>query len=673
MPELALFRPADSPDAAERLASFIRHARDDLTVFGADLDWDAPAWELRGVDKVSGRPRTPRANWGHPVKKAPRSPDDYVPLDPRNVDFFKTCLRYRFGLAPRMNVLLPLTAIRLLDRALSVGGRTITEARCDEFNAAAAACRSAYSLSNSYRVGLELQAIGRFLDDHGLVLRPLAWVSPIRRPTSFDRIGAGPARRRARKLPSERAIAALGEAYRRAGHPMDVIAVCAYALLLAGHGRISELHRLDAYDCEVEVMDGGRKRYGLRWRPSKGGQPETRWIPTALVPLAKEALRRLREVTEPARELARKYAAGESILPRNDPGDPFARDSWISRKGLQSVAIPQSLFLALRRKGFDISGTPAGNPHAPRALLYPRARIEEGLRAYLPRGFPVADAGSGLDCRRALLIRTGSMSVRSKTLFWRLSLVTSDEIEQTMNGSDQGTGGLFRRLGLLEDDGGTVRITPHQLRHYMTTLANEGGLSQLDIASWAGRGDVRHNACYDHETAASLVDKARRVDEDLFGAAVRATPRRPVDAGQLMRGVPVAVHLTKYGACLHDFSMSPCPVYRDCLNCVEHACVKGDRRAEKALRERLAIMERSIAAAARAAAAGEPSSAIWLSRKQVELARLRELAALIDDETIPEGAVLTLDAEARYAVDRDAGGLCIAAPVDGPESGPGVP
>ncbi|MDE0147923.1 MAG: hypothetical protein OXM58_06090, partial [Rhodospirillaceae bacterium] len=207
-----------------------------------------------------------------------------------------------------------------------------------------------------------------------------------------------------------------------------------------------------------------------------------------------------------------------------------------------------------------------------------------------------------------------------------------------------------------DDDGESVRITPHQLRHYMTTLANEGNLSQLDIARWAGRKDVRHNAFYDHETADSLVSKARSLGGDMFGSPVAATPRRPVTPRQLIEGNLAGVHLTRYGACLHDFATSPCPMYRDCLNCIEHACVKGDERAERALRDRLAVIERAVASAAEAAAIGEGNSEIWLSRKRTELARLRELVALIDDATIAPGAVLRLNDAACYAVGRDGAG-----------------
>ena len=663
MAELALFRPAEALDAETRLAEFIRHARDDLSVFGAGLDWDASTWELLGVARVSGRGNAAiRVNWGHPLKKAPTSKASYTPLDARNVDFFKAYLRYRYGLSPIMNPHQMLTAIRRLDGALSGTGKSILDARCDDFNAAAATCRSDYSPESSYRVGQKLEAIAGFLDDHGLVARPLVWTCPIRKPTHFNHIGVQRERMRGRKPPSERALAALGEAYRRAGRPMDVIAASAYALLLVTHSRISELHRLDAYDCEVETVENGKERYGLRWYPSKGGEPETRWIPSAFVPLARDALKRIRDVTEPARALARRYMAGEEILPGDDPDDPLARDGYISMRTLGTVANPRTVLVALRRNGFDVRAdhaTQLGVRLSINAKLYLRAPIEKGFRAELPEGFPLADPKSGLGYDRALLVRTADMARQSCTLFWRLSCISTQEIKNTMNGTSHGTGGtagLFERLGLVDGDGEIVRITPHQLRHYMTTLANEGNLSQLDIARWAGRKDVRHNAFYDHETADSLVSKARSLGGDMFASPVAATPQRPVTPRQLIEGNLAGVHLTRYGACLHDFATSPCPMYRDCLNCVEHACVKGDARAERALRDRLAVIERAVASAAESAAIGEGNSEIWLSRKRTELARLRELVALIDDATIAPGAVLRLNDAARYAVGRDGAG-----------------
>ena len=662
MGEPALFRPKPALDAEARVAGFIRHARDDLAVFGADLDWAAPRWALRGVATVSGRRSVIGVHWGHPLKRGCRSNDDFAPLDARNVDFFKAYLRYRYGFSMPMNPGQMLSAIRLLDKALCRSGTSMVEARPDDFNFAAAACRSDYGGETAYRVGKQLEAIARFLDEHGFVARPLVWTCPIRRPHGWDRIGPRAERRRARKLPSERAIAALGAAYRRARDPMDVLATSAYALLLVTHSRISELHRLDAYACEVEIVENGKPRYGLRWYPSKGGQPETRWIPSAFVPLAREALKCIRDVTEPARALARRYKAGEPILPQDDPEDPLALDGYISRRTLATVADPQAVIDTWRRHRFDVRWefTRDLGVAVPGVLrLYLRAPIEAAFRRQLAEGFPVADPKSGLEYDRALLVRLTDTSPRYKHVFWRLGIVDSQQIVRTMNGYDTAARrhpGLFERLGLIDDDGETVRVTPHQLRHYMSTLANEANLSQLDIAKWAGRADIRHNAYYDHETAESLLAKARAIDTDMFGRTLTATPHRPVTARQLIEGHLSGVHLTRYGACLHDFAMSPCPMYRDCLNCTEHACVKGDERAERSIRDRLSLIETALGGTEAAAAAGEGNSRIWLTRMRTERARLRELIGLIDDPAIQPGAILRLNDAARYEVESDGSG-----------------
>ena len=457
---------------------------------------------------------------------------------------------------------------------------------------------------------------------------------------------------------------------------MDVLATSAFALLLVTHSRISELHRLDAYACEVELVENGKPRYGLRWYPSKGGVPETRWIPGAFVPLARQALGRIRDVTEPARELARRYKAGEPILPDNDPDDPLALDGYISRHSLATVTDPAAVLYSLRRHGFNVQwdfardlGISVPVPCVHR--LYLRESIEDAFRSQLPDGFPVADPKSRLEYDRALLVRVADTSPRSKHHFWRLRSVTSEEIARSMNGHGTAPSpcpGLFERLGLIDDDGQIVRLTPHQLRHYMSTLANEANLSQLDIAKWAGRADIRHNAHYDHETAESLLAKARAIDTDMFGRTLTATPHRPVTAGQLIEGHLPGVHLTRYGACLHDFAMSPCPMYRDCLNCTEHACVKGDERAERSIRDRLSVIETALGGAEAAAAAGEGNSRIWLSRMRTERARLRELIGLIDDPAIQPGAILRLNDAARYEVQSDASGA--TRPLPEPGAGP---
>ena len=50
-----------------------------------------------------------------------------------------------------------------------------------------------------------------------------------------------------------------------------------------------------------------------------------------------------------------------------------------------------------------------------------------------------------------------------------------------------------------------------------------------------------------------------------------------------------AMHVSAWGVCSHDFIMSPCEKFRDCLNCEEHVCIKGlgkdNAEAQAAIKE----------------------------------------------------------------------------------------
>ncbi len=67
----------------------------------------------------------------------------------------------------------------------------------------------------------------------------------------------------------------------------------------------------------------------------------------------------------------------------------------------------------------------------------------------------------------------------------------------------EGAPSVFERFGMVEADGTVIRMNTHQFRHWLNTLAQAGGMSQLEIARWSGRKDVRQNAAYDHVSGPS--------------------------------------------------------------------------------------------------------------------------------------------------------------------------
>jgi hypothetical protein len=100
----------------------------------------------------------------------------------------------------------------------------------------------------------------------------------------------------------------LANIFHIATDPADVLACSIVAILCSAPDRISEVLHLEA-DCEVmEVIPSSKeKAYGLRWRPAKGAAPMVKWIIPSMADVVKEAIGKIRKLTEPAREIAKWY------------------------------------------------------------------------------------------------------------------------------------------------------------------------------------------------------------------------------------------------------------------------------------------------------------------------------------------------------------------------------
>ena len=189
-------------------------------------------------------------------------------------------------------------------------------------------------------------------------------------------------------------------------------------------------------------------------------------------------------------------------------------------------------------------------------------------------------------------------------------------------GSTDGIQSIFDRCGFYEPDGSPIRVTTHQFRHYLNTLAQAGGLSQLDIAKWSGRKDVRQNRYYDHETPTAIVARIRTAvgdDTRMFGPLATGHRAALITRDEFARLKVPTAHTTDFGYCIHDYVMSPCQMHRDCLNCGEQVCVKGEPGKERRVREAHAEATRLLAMAEQAAADGELGACEWAEHHRAQL------------------------------------------------------
>jgi hypothetical protein len=178
----------------------------------------------------------------------------------------------------------------------------------DVFDRAEQLAREHHSEMAAYHAARELERLAIFLDKNRLVSAAIGqWKRSMRKPKDVT-IQTGPEARakQVAKLPSEDALNAMAEIFAHSpDDPRDIFTTSTFAMTLCTPVRITEVLELPA-DCEVEEQDSnGVDRYGWRFYSGKGYEGDIRWIPSVMVPIAKEAVARIRALTEPARRLAR--------------------------------------------------------------------------------------------------------------------------------------------------------------------------------------------------------------------------------------------------------------------------------------------------------------------------------------------------------------------------------
>ena len=113
--------------------------------------------------------------------------------------------------------------------------------------------------------------------------------------------------------------------------------------------------------------------------------------------------------------------------------------------------------------------------------------------------------------------------------------------------------------------------------------------------------------------------------------------------------VPTA-HTTLYGFCIHDFTSAPCEMFRNCLDCREHVCIKGIRGKIDRVAAALDLARAQLGTAQDAAAQGMFGAQDWVSTHRATVERLEQLLGILRDPAIEDGAVIQLSATDTYSL-----------------------
>jgi len=177
-------------------------------------------------------------------------------------------------------------------------------------------------------------------------------------------------------------------------------------------------------------------------------------------------------------------------------------------------------------------------------------------------------------------------------------------------------------------------------------LAQTGGLSSVEIAVFSGRKDVRQNRAYDHMTSDEVQAPISHVLKNGFTSELEpvfGARHSPVTRTEFTGLGLTAAHTTEYGYCLHDFASEPCQMYRDCINCQEQECIKGEEQKETNLRMLKAETECLLKQAREALEEEEYGADTWVEHQTNTLKRVNALLSILEDPAVADGARIRLD------------------------------
>lgn len=629
MSSVLLFKPKAEFDAKANLEAFIAMCRNKLTVFGANLDWNSNAWPKVCNFTVMG---APARGYSHNQL-----------LNVEIISFAKAYIRYQQGHNPT-KLKNEIKAIRCIEKALlqAKGKADITLVDANVMDIAVDVAREAPA--TAYQSGIALRKLVEFLNNSGIVPRQVIWKNPFSKPAELIRTDSvGKAKRNA-KMPDEQWLGWMAEMFANdLPAPRDRFTTSIFALLMCAPSRITEIQDLPVNCLHFEDDDQGTKCVGLRFYGGKGFGSDIKWSSEVFNETAIEAVRRLTELSDAGRKLARWY--------EENPDRFYRHESCPNVSETQSLTDQQACrALGLSNEDSRTALRQYFKKYEPYQVLRATGEpltlefLNTYCRSQLPEGWPWKNKerhikySDALCCFRWNELR-GDMGP-SPVLLWTPS---KSSFTTDLNYIDGQERSIWKRNGYKNLDGSEISMTSHQVRHYLNTIGQQNALGELYIARWSGRANIHQNATYNHMTTDEYVALAKGIGVGSALAKIKAN--MPVSFADLEAVGEGIAHVTEYGFCVHDFSMLPCQKHRDCLNCTEQVCVKGDGSKLQRLKQQREGICLQLKKAQDANNSGEFDTGSvdrWTAHQTKTLERVAQLIQILESPDTANGAVIRM-------------------------------
>lgn len=660
MSNVISFIPATADDPKRNLDDFVTYCRDTLALYEDQGGFAVHQWTYTDAN---GRKHAIR--FAEYSKK--NNSYNFTPFLEPFLSFSQAYVRFHqerqqvTSIGNKTSVLATVyDALRDLGRSpdiLDVDGAVISKA--------AELIQNRNSEGRHYHIGNELEMLGNFLRGKAICPSLPIWVNPYPRQryraqgtTTEDKAWQEV------RCPSIHQMLELADIFRVAEEDKDQYWSSVSVLLMFAPGRGSELSSL-MVDSLIEE-DG---RLKVLWFPKKKAEWTKKIVPVHLEPVVREAFERLIKIGKSARVAAKfgfenpgKFMRHSRCTTPVDFGEDEPLDvlQFACAMNYADVAIEKLKIWQQGGKSLqDDRAWGVINPNPIKWLEEMRASGPVTYRRlaalthdkYCTHSWPNIPRSTRPVWDSLLLVLDMQFHADflPKQFSWVIPSINAlnDELGgrdyQSKAGTKLRIKSIFDRFGKMDEDGITpIMLTSHQLRVWLSTWAERGGMDAWLLAQWAGRARPNDNKAYNLRPKWEK-DKAAK-DVIMFNQAPTALEavrlNLPVTYESLGIDRPGVAHATLYGFCVRDWAMAPCLKGggEACASCDDHKCIKGlDDKLEN-LESLEAGLSRELSRAALQLDVKTFGADSWYRFLGFRLGKIRAIISRLKDPDSPIGA-----------------------------------
>ena len=562
------------------------------------------------------------------------------------------------------------------------GSVDITLVKPSILDSAAQFARENYAPQAAYHCGVELEVMSNFLCENKII-NNFTWKNPIKRgEDTIDKIGEKGKQYREKKLPNEEALIAIAEIFSIGVEnlsPRDIFTTSCIALLMAAPARGSELFYLKADCIELAKDAKGKNQLGLRWFSGKGFGYEVEWVPECMWDVVKEAVERLQNLSSGARAFAKSVEEKAYFLPCPTDislNDKLTREQVSLALGLdvyqfeEYVEVNGDTFIKVglqTKKGQTLSNQLLKKYGIARSHYeVTMAELNKIVRDRIKvNGFPYDPfkTGDGIKVKWSDALFTQMSNAfhnikgTSTTELWMPTIGTINEDLSATEKKTKDGSAMTNQLSLFErHDYLSMTVLSHQLRHMLNTMAKIGGMSDTLLTRWSGRADPKQTRVYNHQTHEQLNAKFRAITKKIDNTSSLGMAElvivTPETLQEINADANITAHITEFGVCIHSYVLNPCEKHRDCVNCEEQVCEKGDNEKLIRLKEKLNYEEMLLTGDRQAMNDGSVNAEVFLNKRLLTIERCKALIDKLEDDSIPVGALIKLAIDKNSRLDK---------------------